>query len=109
MFCCTYLISQRHWKQWCPANQIKVFCQFSTISLRHKMHVNTAVHVCCFAFYFPIMNLFIKKSSFAIKRHSLKLTFLLEEIRLPGSGYVYFGMALKNHAPVLFHSWSKRN
>ena len=36
----------------------------------------------------------------------LKLTFLLEDMRRcrPGSGYVYLGMALKNHAPVLFHS-----
>lgn len=38
-----------------------------------------------------------------------QLTFLLEDIRLPVSGYVYLGMALKNHAPVLFHSYGKIN
>ena len=38
-----------------------------------------------------------------------RLTFLLEALRVPGSGYVYLGMALKNHAPVLFHSCSERN
>ena len=37
-----------------------------------------------------------------------KLTVLLEEVRLPVAGYVYLGIALKNHAPVLFQSCRKR-
>ena len=37
-----------------------------------------------------------------------KLTVLLEEVRLPVAGYVYLGIALKNHAPVLFQSYGKR-
>ena len=37
-----------------------------------------------------------------------KLTVLLEEVRLPVAGHAYLGIALKNHAPVLFQSCRKR-
>ena len=78
------------------------------MSHENQIHVSNLFGIFSFYITLSFAEQFINVRTILSLLEISKLTVLLEEVRLPVAGYVYLGIALKNHAPVLFQSCRKR-
>ena len=78
------------------------------MSHENQIHVSNLFGIFSFYVTLSFAEQFINVMTILSLLEISKLTVLLEEVRLPVAGYVYLGIALKNHAPVLFQSCIKR-
>ena len=98
----TYWIKRDRWHKILISNIIFI------LSHENQIHVSNLFGIFSFCITLSFAEQFINVMTILSLLVISKLTVLLEEVRLPVAGYVYLGIALKNHAPVLFQSCRKR-